>query len=205
MESPEHKKRIFLSFVCYAVILIGLLSAINLYQRIEDEQRDRQRYLNINGETLYLGINDICRAKSQMDMFFFDDDRRYKLYTGDYGSEVVFTNCYDLYSLYIQANTIYQYFTFDMGLKDPDNASLYQQAAQPLEQLKTVIIENPSEEEFRSHSDDIIEAIERIEPLRKIWEEEYGGWGSSVSIELMRTICECFVNELNGESEPRNR
>ena len=132
-----------------------------------------------------------------MDMFFFDDDRRYKLYTGDYGSEVVFTNCYDLYALYMQADVIYRYLTFDMGLKDPDDADLYKQAAQPMEQLKTVIIEHPSEEAFRSHSDDIAEAIERIEPLREIWAEKYDGWGSDVSIELMRTICERFVTGSN--------
>lgn len=197
MEYPEHRKKDFLSFTCCALILIGLLSAINLYQKVEDEQRERQRYRHIDGETLYFGINDICRAKSRMDMFFFDDDRRYKLYTGDYGSEVVFTNCYDLCALYMQADVIYRYLTFDMGLKDPDDADLYKQAAQPLEQLKTVIIEHPSEEELSCHSDDIVEAIERIEPLREIWAEKYDGWGSDVSIELMRTICERFVTGSN--------
>ncbi|HJA62654.1 MAG TPA: hypothetical protein H9719_00815, partial [Candidatus Intestinimonas stercoravium] len=109
----------------------------------------------------------------------------------------VFTNCYDLYALYMQADVIYRYLTFDMCLKDPDDADLYKQAAQPLEQLKTVIIEHPSEEAFRSHSDDIAEAIERIEPLREIWAEKYDGWGSDVSIELMRTICERFVTGSN--------
>lgn len=195
MESPTYKKKKFLSFVCYAVILIGLLSAINLYQRIEDEQRDHERYLNINEQTIHFGISGICLAKSRMDVFFFDDDRRYKLYTGDYGSEVVFTNCYDLYSLYLGADNIYQYLAFDMGLKDPDHAQLYQQAAQPFQQLKDVIVANPSEEDFKAHSDDIAAAIERIEPLQEIWKEESGGLGSGVSIELMRTICERFVSE----------
>lgn len=196
MESQTRKKKKLLSFVCYAVILIGLLSAVNLYQRLEDEQRDHERYLNIDEETIYWGLSGIYWTNLRMDSFFFGDNRtRYKLYTGDYGSEAVFTNCHDLYSLYSDADNIYQYLTFDMGLKDSDHAQLYQQAAQPFQQLKDVIVANPSEEDFKAHSDDIAAAIERIEPLQEIWKEESGGLGSGVSIELMRTICERFVSE----------
>ena len=195
MESQVPKKKKFLPFVCYAVILIGLLSAVNLYQRIGDEQRDHERYLDISEETVYWGLSGIYWTNLRMDSFFFGDDCRYKLYAGDYGSEVVFTNCHDLYSLYSDADNIYQYLAFDMGLKDPDHAQLYQQAAQPFQQLKDVIVANPSEEDFKAHSDDIAAAIERIEPLQEIWKEESGGLGSGVSIELMRTICERFVSE----------
>ena len=190
MRAWRNKERIW-RFVCYAVILAGVLNAFQLVQKIGEAQDRRSRYLSVSDE-IYYALGDLYWAKPRIDNFFFDPNRSYKISSGEDGSRAVYTNSRDLYALYVQTDFVYQYLSLDMVLKDPRHTDLYLAAAQPMAQLKDAIAANPSEEAFRSHREDFVEILERIEPLRGIWEGEAAGMDSG-SPAFARKVFERFV------------